>query len=383
MNKFEFQKLQTNEERESHVYTAIDRLVTCGKYEEILHILINLQVDWKDLSIARLTKIIKNILDRCSINQENYQGILLLLKGLIQKYETKNILKHDLQCRLIYTYIVGGMYREGLELIKEITEVLKKFDDKVNMIRIFIYESQVYYYLKNVEMAKSALTTARAMAVSVACPQELQAQIDLLNGIFLIDDGCFDSAVGYFVESIEGFLMNDHFEEAKQPLRYLVLCKILSRKFDEIKGIFKSKYVIKLVENTDPDEIVEILKKIAEVSKNRDIISYKNILNEHKILENDIFISKHLFYYYNELFNQNILKIIEPYSHIKIEFIASRLQLDKGLIEDKLRMMILDKIINGILDHKTQCLILFEDVNEKETEFETNIRIMNEFMNKI
>ena len=69
MNKFEFQKLQTNEERESHVYTAIDRLVTCGKYEEILHILINLQVDWKDLSIARLTKIIKNILDRCSINQ--------------------------------------------------------------------------------------------------------------------------------------------------------------------------------------------------------------------------------------------------------------------------------------------------------------------------
>ena len=46
-------------------------------------------------------------------------------------------------------------------------------------------------------------------------------------------------------------------------------------------------------------------------------------------------------------------------------------------------MMILDKIINGILDHKTQCLILFEDVNEKETEFETNIRIMNEFMNKI
>ena len=185
------------------------------------------------------------------------------------------------------------------------------------------------------------------------------------------------------MESIEGFLMNDHFEEAKQPLRYLVLCKILSRKFDEIKSIFKSKYVIKLVENTDPDEIVEILKKIAEVSKNRDIISYKNILNEHKILENDIFISKHLFYYYNELFNQNILKIIEPYSHIKIEFIASRLQLDKGLIEDKLRMMILDKIINGILDHKTQCLILFEDVNEKETEFETNIRIMNEFMNKI
>ena len=77
------------------------------------------------------------------------------------------------------------------------------------------------------------------------------------------------------------------------------------------------------------------------------------------------------------------MKIIEPYSHIKIEFIASRLQLDKGLIEDKLRMMILDKIINGILDHKTQCLILFEDVNEKETEFETNIRIMNEFMNKI
>lgn len=383
MDKFEFQKLQTNEERENYVYTMVEKLLTCENYEETLHVLTSLQDNWKDLSIARLTKIIKNILNRCNINHENYQGILLLLKGLIQKYETKNMLKHDLQCRLIYAYIVGGMYKESLDLIKEITDVLKKFDDKVNMIKIFIYESQVYYYLKNIEMAKSSLTTARSMAVSVACPQELQAQIDLLNGVFLIDDGCFDSAVGYFVESIEGFLMNNHFEEAKQPLRYLILCKILSRKFDEIKGIFKSKYIIKLVENTNSDEVVDILKKIAEVSKNRDIISYKNILNKHKILENDIFINKHLFYYYNELFSQNILKIIEPYSHIKIEFIASKLQLDKMLIEDKLRMMILDKTINGILDHKTQCLILFEDENEKETEFETNIRIMNEFMNKI
>lgn len=382
--KEDLNKLNTLEEKEAYVMHAIQGFVENNNYENILDLLGNLQTYWTDLSTARLTKILTKILDAIVLNENNFEQIIELLKNLIIQCKNKKLLECELKRRLVYLYLISNKYKECLDLIKEVVVVLKKFDDKINLIRIFLYESKVYYMLRNADLAKSALTAARAMAVNVACPMSLQAEIDVLNGMFLVDEGCYDSATGYFVEGIEGFLMDKQIENAKKPLSYLILSKILAGRYDEIKTLFNTKSIKKMEINEENDHFIKMLVEVKEIARNRDVIAYqKCLVANQQNLETDVFLSKHLTYYYNKLLENNILKNIEPYSHVKIAFIAEQLHFEKDLVEDKLRMMILDKKIHGILDHKTQCLVLFDKKNEEKTEFEKNIFILESYMNQI
>ncbi|OQS54214.1 rpn6 [Ecytonucleospora hepatopenaei] len=379
----ELKKFTSLEEKEKFVYDLTDKEITKNNFKELLSILTKIQGIWEDLSTARLTKIFLKILDGIDVNKDTFQGLIFVYNGLIEWCVNKTLLRCELKRRLVHIYLVSGMYKECLDLIKEVVVIFKKFDDKLNLIRIFLYESKVYYMLRNSEMARSALTAARAMSVSVACPAVLQAQIDILNGMFLVDDGCFDSATGYFVESIEGYIMDKENEEGKKPLRYLILNKILNGRFEEINGIFNAKFIKKMGVTKETDDFISLLIKIGICAKNRDVIEYQKVLTSSAdLLETDLFISKHLSYFFNRLFEKNIVKIIEPYSHVKIQFIAEKLCFDGGLIEDKLRVMILDKKINGILDHKTQCLVLFEKKEISKGEFEKNVSVLAEYMEK-
>ncbi|ORD94372.1 PSD11 [Enterospora canceri] len=383
MLKETLEKLQTNEEKERLVLGVVEEEIAKGDYDRILEMLTSLQDDWSGLSTARLTKIFKQIFGTISIGTDNYEGVIRLLNGLIDWSGDRMLLKSDLECKLIYVYLTTGMYKETLDLIKVTVKRLKKFEDKINLIRVFLYESRAYYELKNLNMAKSALTAARALAVSVTTPSSLQAQIDLLNGMFLVDEKYRESATGYFVEAIEGFQLDKMPENAKLPLVYLVLCKMLDNKVDELKGLMQNKYVRNL-QNENENEMLQVLIELAQISKHRDVVKYKGILADRSgLLQQNLFILKHLNLHYNELLNQNILKIVEPYSRVKITFIASKLNFEESLIEDKLRMMILDKAIYGILDHRTQSLILYEKKEDGDVGFRKNIAILREYMCKL
>ncbi|KAL6122360.1 hypothetical protein NUSPORA_00601 [Nucleospora cyclopteri] len=376
------EKHETNEEKEKIVIQTVEELIDKNEYINLLNMLTQLQENWKGLSTARLTKIIKKAFEMIKIDFNNYEGILLLINGLIEWSGDRKLIKLDFECKLVFVYLTVGMYKECQDKIKEIVPELKKFEDKINLITLFIYESRAYYELRNTNMAKSSLTAARAMAVSAACPLDLQAQIDLLNGMYLTDEKCYDTAVGYFVEAAEGFVMAKKPEEGILPLRYIILCKILNKKLEEIEPIFKTKYASKIL--VEKDELISILQNLAEIVKKKSIVLYKNLMAENaRVLEKDLFINKHLNFYYNSLLDQNILKIIEPYSHVKISFIARQLGFDENLIEDKLRVMILDKSILGILDHKTQCLVLYDEVEEVESDLAKTVKILSEFLTKI
>ena len=382
--KQSLKQIEGIEEKEAFVLSLIETMLLEGKYKEVSAILVNLQNDWEELSTARFGKILTKIFERIDIDENNFEDAKYLLQSLIDNCGEKKLLKCDLECKMIHAYLMAGMYKECLDLIKKVVTLLKKFEDKINLIRIFLYESRVYYELRNTDLARSSLTAARAMAVSTVCPSALQAQIDLLNGMFLIDDACFDSAVGYLVESIEGFSIDKQFVDGGVAFRYLILCKILSNKFKEIPTILNAKYIKKLKEHEEDDFVLELLLKVKDIAKNRDVVAYQNLLNSNdKILKDDIFMYKHLSFYYNKLLEQNIMKIIEPYSHVKISFIADKLHFESSLVEDKLRMMILDRKIYGILDHKSGCLVVFDFEEDVESEFTKNIKILHKFMDKI
>lgn len=90
---------------------------------------------------------------------------------------------------------------------------------------------------------------------------------------------------------------------------------------------------------------------------------------EWELLE-DAVIKRHFTYLYNTLLEENLKKIIEPYSEVQIDYIATSIGLPMERILQKLSEMILDEVIKGTLDQGRNCLIIFEEP-ESNVMFET------------
>lgn len=80
----------------------------------------------------------------------------------------------------------------------------------------------------------------------------------------------------------------------------------------------------------------------------------------------DPVIKRHFFHLYNSLLEDNLKKIIEPYSEVQIDFIANQIGLPFDKVLQKLSEMILDEKIGGTLDQGRNCLIIFEESESAE-----------------
>lgn len=348
-------QFSTNEEKEEHVLGVCRELIVVGDYEGLLVLLKTLQDEWDGLSTVRLTKIVKKTFTLVPLGAETYEGVLKVLRGLIEAMGDKQMLRLDLECREVHVLLGIGRYSECLERIKEVAKELKKIDDKTSLISLYVYESRAFYELRDAARARASLTSARALAVSAACPAQLQAQIDLLNGMYLSDEQAYDTSISYFTEAIEGFVQDGAMENGRVALRYLVLAKIMGGHAGDMEPVLDTKYAQKIRD----DAFLRILLRVHKACQARDLKAYNGIISENgALLESDSYIYRHLQCLYSVLLDGNILKIIEPYSHIRLSFIAKHLNSAENVIEAKLRKMILDKSIDGIIDHVSQCLIL-------------------------
>ena len=82
------------------------------------------------------------------------------------------------------------------------------------------------------------------------------------------------------------------------------------------------------------------LKAISDSYKKRSLEDYEKTLETFKEeLENDMMISRHLKDLSERLLEQNLVRIIEPYNRVEIEYVAQQIKLPLVKVEAKMSQM--------------------------------------------
>lgn len=279
------------------------------------------------------------------------------------KNEKRTFLRQPLEARLISVYYDTKNYQEALALSATLLKELKKLDDKALLVEVHLLESKIYHALTNLPKARAALTAGRTTANGIYCQPKLQAALDLQSGILhAAEERDFKTAFSYFYEAFEGYDSIDS-PKAIIALKYMLMCKIMLNLADEVQAIVSGKLALKYA---GPD--IDAMKSIAQASHKRSLADFQQTkLEFQKQLSEDPIVKSHLATLYDNLLEQNLCRIIEPFSRVQIEHIAKIIKLPQDSVEKKLSQMILDKKFHGILDQGAGVLIVFDEAAVDQT----------------
>lgn len=319
-----------------------------GKAKELAELIKATRPFLSMISKAKAAKLVRSLVDYF-LDLEAGIGIeVQLCKECIEwaKEERRTFLRQSLEARLVALYFDTGMFAEALLLGSKLLKELKKLDDKNLLVEVQLLESKTYHALSNLPKARAALTSARTTANAIYCPPKMQAALDLQSGILhAADEKDFKTAYSYFYEAFEGF---DSVESPKAltALKYMLLSKIMLNNPEDVQQIVSGKLAIKYA-----GQDIEAMKAVAQASHKRSLADFQQAVKQFKHeLEDDVIVRAHLGTLYDNMLEQNLCRIIEPYSRVQVDYVAKTIKLPMPQVEKKLSQMILDAKFHGILD---------------------------------
>jgi len=361
---------ETLKERETVIMDIGKKFKEDGKAVELENMIKMIRPFTKLLSKAKAAKLIRGLVDmyldmETGASKGRAEQAVELCKECIQwaTEEKRIFLRQALEARLIGLYFDVGRYQDALADGSRLLKELKKLDDKNLLVEVQLLESKTYHALSNLPKARAALTSARTTANSIYVPPKVQGQLDLQSGILhASEEKDFKTAFSYFFEAFEGF---DSVEDpmAIMALKYMLMSKVMLNLPDEVTNLVSGKLALK---HAGPE--LEAMKAVALSAKNRSLSDFQAAVKTFKAqLEEDLIVSKHLDSLYSSMLEQNLCRIIEPYSKVQVDYVAGKIGLPKAEVEKKLSQMILDKKFLGILDQETGVLVIFTSESRDKT----------------
>lgn len=334
------------------------------KQKELAELIENTRSTLSAFAKAKTAKLIRQLLDFYNDIPNSIRTQMAVTKSCIEwaKTERRSFLRQNLETRLVQLQIQQQEYHAALGLINGLLKELKRLDDKLVLVEVQLLESRVYHALGHQAKAKAALTSARTSAAAVYTPPLLQAGLDMQSGMLHAEDQDFNTAFSYFIEALEGYHGQESTVLATSALQYMLLCKIMLNLPDDVNNLLNSKQGQRY-----SGKGLEAMKAVAKAHANRSLEEYEKTLSDYRYeLGSDSFVRNHLRKLYDNLLEQNLVKVIEPFSRVEIDHIAKLVGLDQDKIEQKLSQMILDKVIIGVLDQGAGCLIVYEEAERDQ-----------------
>lgn len=378
--------------KEQAVYRLGDLHAKQGNGEKLARLLADLRPFFATVPKAKVAKVVRSLIDQVAKIPDSMALQMRLCQESIAwcKAEKRSFLRQRLQTKLAALLLESKQYTEALAILTELQSEVKRLDDKPLLVEINLVESQTHYAVRNYPKAKASLTAARTNANAIYCPPLLQAKIDEAAGTLNAEEKDFKTAFSYFYEAFENYDSVSS-DRAVHCLKYMLLSKIMMNTPEEVRGITEGK----------PGErhkgpALEAMLAVASAHQQRSLHDFEAALAKHEAqLTSDKIISRHLASLYDLLLQENICRIIEPYSNVEVAHIATLMNLPCAgrprtapapapprrvryqpcsahamvsvvahrlqKVEEKLSQMILDKKFRGILDAGAGCLIVYDD----------------------
>lgn len=317
---------------------------------------------------AKTAKIVRGFLDAVATDSLSSAETASLQFELCEdtikwcRDEKRTFLRQRVEGRLAGLYLKHRKYANALEVVNKLLREVKRLDDKAHLLEIQLIESRIHHALRNIPKARAALTSARTTANAIYVPLTLQAEIDMQAGIIAAEEKDYKTAYSYFYEGFEGFQSLED-PRAVANLKYMLMCKIMAGNADDVASIVNGSIALKY---SGPE--VAAMKAVGKAYSERSLDAFEVTLKEYKTqLADDPIVHAHLNALYNTLKEQNLLRLIEPFSRVEISHVAKLINLALNDVESKLSQMILDKKLNGILDQGAGCLVVFDDIPLSKT----------------
>jgi len=351
--------------REQAIYALADFFVKGQKAKELCELTKDLRPALEELPKAKTAKIVRVLTDQVA----NIPNTLAMQIAMCQdtiawcQVGKRNFLRQRIETRLATLYLEEQKYQDGFELLSKLLSEVKKLDDKLLLVEIFLIECRTHHAVQNIPKSKAALTAAKTNANAIHCPPLLQADIDSWSGILAAREKDFRTAYSYFYEAFEAFNAADKGQKAKENMKFMLLTKIMMNRPQETKAITNSKSGLKY----DGPQI-EAMQAVAAAHEERSLKKFEQVLAQYKEqLELDPIIKHHLTDLNETLLEQNICRILEPFSRVEISHVSELMELPLARIQSKLREMILDEKLNGTLDQGIGVLIVFDKEQIRST----------------
>lgn len=347
--------------REAAVQKLASKLVEAKNAVGIKDLLAELRPSFKNIPKAKTAKIVRQLLDSLSQIPDTTELQISICKEQSEwaKGERRTFLRQRIDTRLVQLYLLSKEYTLALNLISSLSTEVKRIDDKVLLVDIHLLESRIHYALRNIPKAKAALTAGRTAANAIYVPPSTQSQIDIQAGILHADEHDYKTAFSYFFEAFEQLNALDDPIKATQALKYVLLTKIMNNNAEDVSGIITSKGGLKY---TGLD--MDAMQSVATAYTSRSLKSFEETLVKYsEQLESDPIIKSHVKELYETLLEQNLQKIIEPFSKVEVVHISKLIGLELATVERKLSQMILDKKLFGTLDQGLGILVVFDEAS--------------------
>ncbi|KAE9448895.1 hypothetical protein C3L33_19192, partial [Rhododendron williamsianum] len=219
--------------------------------------------------------------------------------------EKRTFLRQRVEARLASLLMESKEYSEALALLSSLIKEVRRLDDKLLLVDIELLET-----------GNNRFTERNSSR----------------------EEKDYKTGYSYFYEAFEAFNALED-PRAIYSLKYMLLCKIMYQ---------------------GPE--VDAMKAVAHAHAQRSLRLFETALRDFKAqLEEDPIVHRHLSSLYDTLLEQNLCRLIEPFSRVEIAHIAELIELPVDHVEKKLSQMILDKKFAGTLDQGAGCLIIFDD----------------------